>query len=146
MLRHSSALARGTVPIRGFTLIEVLIVTAIVGILAAVALPSYQRYVMKSRAKAATADLVTLSLMVESRFQRTLAYPTGGTADTAATMTAFTGWDASQKVFFKYTYGFAAGDYTLTATGLGTTACTLTLTGSGVRNATGANCGFSGAW
>lgn len=51
--------------IAGFTLIELMIVVAVVAILSAVAYPSYQEHVRKSRRAQAKADLVEYSQLAE---------------------------------------------------------------------------------
>lgn len=50
---------------KGFTLIELMIVVAIIGILAAIAIPQYQNYVTKSQTTRAMGELGGLKTMVD---------------------------------------------------------------------------------
>jgi len=54
----------------GFTLIELMIVIVIVGILAALAIPSYQEYVKRARRADAQAELVKFSNALERHYVR----------------------------------------------------------------------------
>ncbi|EGQ9169625.1 pilin [Vibrio cholerae] len=51
---------------QGFTLIELMIVVAVIGVLAAIAVPQYQKYVAKSEAASALASITGHRTNVES--------------------------------------------------------------------------------
>ncbi len=66
----------------GFTLIELMIAVAIIGILAAVAYPSYRDYVLRGQLVDATTGLSTMQADMERHFQDNRSYDTVGTFTT----------------------------------------------------------------
>lgn len=78
---------------RGFTLVELTIVVAIVAILAAIALPSYSAYIRRTKVAPALAQLSAYMVRMEQRYQDTGTYKkassspnggAGGTTDSCA--------------------------------------------------------------
>ena len=59
----------------GVTMLELMFAVAIVGILAAVALPSYGRYITRSNTAAAVADIAKIHLAIETYIMSTGAPP-----------------------------------------------------------------------
>ncbi len=60
---------------RGFTLIELLIVMTIIGILAAITVPSYKRYTIKAREAVLMEDLYVMRQAIDAYFADKAKYP-----------------------------------------------------------------------
>ena len=96
----------------GFTLIEVMITVAIIAILAAVALPSYTQYLLRSKITEAASSLSDMRLKMERFFQDNRTYVGACQLNTVAPPPASP----------NFTYACAAlsaSTYQVTATGTG---------------------------
>lgn len=75
---------------QGFTLIELMIVVAVIGVLSAIAVPAYQNYVKKSELGAALATVTALKVNVEDKIATDGSFPNVASAAMASTLGAST--------------------------------------------------------
>lgn len=98
---------------RGFTIIELMITVAIIGILSAIALPAYNDYVLRGKFAEATAQLSGVRVRMEQYYQDNRSYESNVTAGTCGVAIPAT-------KYFTYACALGGSDqkYTITATGI----------------------------
>ena len=127
----------------GFTLIELMIVVAIIGILAAIAYPSYQNHVENTRRSVAQAELMELAQWMERRYTASYDYRDGTDAPDLPFTTSPRDGNAT---FYNLSFqgSVTRNSFTLQAVPVGAQAnddCgTLTLDSSGSRGAAENGC------
>jgi type IV pilus assembly protein PilE len=128
----------------GFTLMELMIVVAIVGILAAVAYPSYRDYVTRGRLVEARANLSEMRVKLEQYYQDRRTYLGACANGTVAPLPSVER--------FSYVCALLADSYVVTATGIaaeGTGGFVFTINELNARATTGAPAGWAtnaGCW
>jgi type IV pilus assembly protein PilE len=102
---------------KGFTLIEVMVVVALIAILASFALPAYSDYVTRGKIPDATSNLASKRVLMEQYFQDNHSYLSG------ATCPASVAPDSATSRNFSFTCSnMNTNTFTITATGTGTMA------------------------
>jgi type IV pilus assembly protein PilE len=136
---------------QGFNLIELMIVVAIVGLIAAIAYPSYQEQIRKTRRADCSGALTGLGNAMERFFTVNSTYlgAAAGGADTGApaVFSATCPTDGGT-AYYNVTIQAATGStYSLQAAPIGAQATdkcgTLTLTNTGLKGVTGQNAGIT---
>lgn len=137
----------------GFTLIELMITVAIIGILTSVGYPSYQHHIRKAKRSEAQAALVSMATAMEQwRVENNNDYTgvTVGTGTTAIFTDRVPTDGSGTQIYTLSIPTLAAGNYTLKAAPYGTQVgdeCgDLTLDSTGVKGANGTSPDTAGCW
>lgn len=140
----------------GFTLIELMITVAVIGILAAVAFPSYTQYIVRANRSAAQSFMFTVANRQEQSMLNARSYfavATGSAAEwTAASITVPAEVQANYVLTVASNNADTPPTYTITATPSGaqaqrdTKCAKLTLTQAGVKGKSGTAPAVSACW
>lgn len=147
--------------VKGFSLIELMIVVVIIGVLTTIAIPSYQEYVRKSRTAEAESNVSSIAQYEEQYYSENNQYYTAAanpasvptSADPGGALTfnaASANWVELGAIFtnntsVRFQYRVAAGQFSSTATDVAGTGLTGSATGlySTSLAGTGGTCSFS---
>ena len=120
----------------GFTLIELMIVVAIIAILAAIAMPIYSNYVTRSKLTDAQNGLSATRVLMEQYYQDNRQYPsTSNSANCGASM------PVSQ--YFSYTCSATTTTYKITASGSSPSTINFQFT---INQANARGTSYAGSW
>lgn len=108
-------------PQQGFTLIEVMVVVAVIAILSAIAIPSYTQYVTKARRSDARVSLMKLAQLQEAYYSSNNQYALTFTNLLTASTEGFTSVSGTTLISLQTYYSIslspaATRNFTLTAT------------------------------
>lgn len=129
----------------GFTLIELMVVAAIIAILMAIAIPSYRRYVVRANRTDAQRALMDLSARQERAFYSNSKYVDLATLGANSSV-------AGTNYSMSVVASSSSSAYTLTATATGTQKTsdkqcqTLTVTNTGAQGSTGTTANDPVCW
>lgn len=128
----------------GFTLIELMVVVAIVAITAAIALPSYQNQIQKTRRGVAKADLIELASFMQRFYTENNRFDQDRAAAAVALPFNESPQDGAPKFYDLSLSAVGTNSYTLSAAPKGAQSgdsCgTLTAAHTGAKGAASANC------
>ena len=132
---------------QGFTLIEITIVVAIIGILAAIAYPSYTEYIRRGYRTEARTALLEAQQFMERYYAANSRYTADAAGVTSPALPARLQAVPSESPRYNLAVAAQLNSYTLTATPRGNDKCgNLTLTNTGVKGRSASGPSVQDCW